>query len=254
MDLALRCARGAGDLLLERFRGPAQGVGPKSSETDLVSDADRAAEQAIVALLRAERPDDGILAEEGASAGPEREPATTASGRRWLVDPLDGTTNFLYGYPAWSVSVALEDGDGVGVGVVSDPLRGETFAAERGRGARLEGKPITVRDHHRLETALIATGFGYARELRAAQADALTGILPRVRDVRRGGSAALDLAWLACGRLDGYFERGLSAWDWGAGRLLVAEAGGRVEELPGEPPGLVAAGPSLIAALRRLVA
>jgi myo-inositol-1(or 4)-monophosphatase len=260
LDLALRCARVAGDLLLERFRGPAHGVGLKSSETDLVSDADRAAEQAIVTLLRAERPEDGILAEEGGSAGPESERATTAgdrataSGRRWLVDPLDGTTNFLYGYPAWSVSVALEDGDGVAVGVVSDPLRGETFAAERDRGARLDDEPITVRDHQRLETALIATGFGYGRELRAEQADALRRILPRVRDVRRGGSAALDLAWLACGRLDGYFERGLGAWDWGAGRVLVAEAGGRVEELPGEPPGLVAAGPRLIAALRRLVA
>jgi myo-inositol-1(or 4)-monophosphatase len=207
----------------------------------------------IVETLRAARPDDGILAEEGGAAGAANGRATAASGRRWLVDPLDGTTNFLYGYPAWSVSIALEDGDGVGVGVVHDPLRGETFAAERGGGARLGPSPIAVRDHNRLETALIATGFGYARRLRGEQAGALTRILPRVRDVRRGGSAALDLAWLACGRLDGYFERGLSAWDWGAGRLLVAEAGGRVDELPGEPAGLVAAGPRLIAALRGLV-
>lgn len=169
------------------------------------------------------------------------------------MDPLDGTTNYLYGYPAWAVSVALEDETGVLVGVVHDPLRGETFRARRGAGAELDGAPIEVRDHRRLETALVATGFGYARELRAEQAGALTRILPHVRDVRRGGSAALDLAWLACGRLDGYWERGLRPWDWGAGRLLVSEAGGRVEELPGEPPGLVAAGSELIGELKRLV-
>lgn len=169
------------------------------------------------------------------------------------MDPLDGTINYLYGYPAWSVSVALEDEQGGLLGVVHDPARGETFRAVRGAGARLDGDPIAVRDHDRLETALVATGFGYASELRAAQAEALAGILPRVRDIRRGGSAALDLAWLACGRLDGYFERGLKPWDWAAGRLLVTEAGGAVEELGGEPYGMAAAGPRLLPALRDLV-
>lgn len=234
-------------MLLERFGGPARGVDPKSSATDLVSDADRAAEQLIVDILRSGRPHDGILAEEGSEAA-------AGSGRRWLVDPLDGTTNFLYGYPAWSVSVALDDDRGGLVGVVHDPLRRETFAAERGAGARLNGSPIAVRDHGRLDTALVATGFGYRRELRSRQADALTRILPRVRDIRRGGSAAQDLAWLAAGRLDGYFERGLNPWDWAAGRLLVTEAGGRVETLPGEPQGMVAAGPGLIGELATLVA
>ena len=211
-----------------------------------MSDADREAERVIVEMLADERPDDGLLAEEGAEA-------SAASGRRWLVDPLDGTTNYLYGYPAWAVSVALEDERGGLAGVVYDPARGETFTASRGGGARLNGTPIAVRRQARLETALIATGFGYASELRAEQAAALTSILPRVRDLRRGGAAALDLAWVACGRVDGYFERGLKAWDWGAGRLLVAEAGGLVEDLAGEPHGLVAAGPELVDALRRLV-
>jgi myo-inositol-1(or 4)-monophosphatase len=212
-----------------------------------VSDADRAAERSIADMLRAERPADGVLGEEGAAVA-------GGGGRRWLVDPLDGTTNYLYGYPAWSVSVALEDEHGGRVGVVHDPARGETFRAARGRGAELDGAPIAVRDHDRLETALVATGFGYQPKLRAAQARELARILPRVRDLRRGGSAALDLSWLACGRLDGYFERGLNPWDWGAGRLIVTEAGGAVRELRGEPAGLVAGGPALIEPLFELVA
>ena len=239
-------ALAAGEILLERFAGPASGVARKSSETDMVSDADRAAEQAIADTLRAERPRDGVLGEEGAAVIAE-------SGRRWLVDPLDGTTNYLYGYPAWSVSVALEDDRGGLVAVVHDPARDETFRAARGRGAELDGTPISVRDHDRLETALVATGFGYAPELRAAQARALGEILPRVRDLRRGGSAALDLSWLASGRLDGYYERGLQPWDWAAGRLLVIEAGGSVAELDGEPGGIAAAGPALLDPLMRLV-
>ncbi len=218
----------------------------KSSATDLVSDADRAAERAITELLGAERPDDGVLAEEGAHAD-------ASSGRRWLVDPLDGTTNFLYGFPIWCVSVALEDEGGGLVGVVHDPNRDETFRAARGEGCECNGEPISVRDHDRLETALVATGFGYAAEQRERQSRALTEILPHVRDIRRPGAAALDLAWIAAGRVDGYFERGLKPWDWGAGRLLVTEAGGEIRSLPGEPAGLVAAGPALCAALERLV-
>lgn len=212
-----------------------------------MSDADRAAERLVTELLRGERPDDGLVAEEGSSA-------ESASGRRWLVDPLDGTTNFLYRYPAWSVSIALEDDCGGLVGVVHDPLRGETFRASRGSGAELNGRPIAVRGQDRLETALIATGFGYAPELRTEQAATLTRLLPRVRDLRRAGSAALDLSWVACGRVDGYFERGLSPWDWSAGRLLVAEAGGAVLELPGEPFGLVAGPEGIVARLRDLAA
>ena len=193
-------------------------------------------------MLRAERPDDALLGEEGAEA-------SGVSGRRWLVDPLDGTTNYLYGVPQWCVSVALE-GE---VGVVHDPLRSETFRAVRGGGCELNGRALRVSDHDRLETALIATGFSYDASLRAEQASLLERVLPRVRDVRRAGAAALDLAWLAAGRLDGYYERGLSPWDWGAGRVLVIEAGGVVAELQGEPAGLVAAGPALLQPLLGLV-
>jgi myo-inositol-1(or 4)-monophosphatase len=231
---------------MERFGGPARGLEVKSSATDMVSDADREAEAAIYELLRRERPDDALVAEEGSGEG-------GSSGRRWVVDPLDGTTNYLYGHPQWCVSVALEDSEGGLAGVVYDPPREETFRAARGEGAELNGAPIRVRDHDDLSTALVATGFGYDSERRATQAEVLRRVLPRIRDIRRAGAAALDLAWLAAGRLDGYYERGLNPWDWAAGSLLVIEAGGRVEPLPGEPFGLVAAGPRLVEPLRELV-
>lgn len=213
----------------------------------MVSDADRDAEAAIVRLLRRERPDDGLLAEEGAAQA-------SASGRRWVVDPLDGTTNFLYGYPAWCVSVALEDDDGPLAGVVHDPLLDETFAAKRGAGATLGGVRLKTRVRASLATALVATGFSYSAALRARQADVLRTVLPRVRDVRRGGAAALDLAWVAAGRLDAYFERGLKPWDWCAGALIVREAGGFVRPLAGEPRGLIAASAAVIDELEALLA
>ncbi|MEA2352409.1 MAG: monophosphatase [Thermoleophilaceae bacterium] len=212
----------------------------------MVSDADRTAEDAIAELIRRERPDDALLGEEGTAAG-------GSSGRRWVVDPLDGTTNYLYGLPVWAVSVAVEDADGGVAGVVLDPTRDELFAAARGEGATLGGAPIRVRDGTPLEESLIATGFAYGAAQRAEQARVLQHVLPRVRDVRRAGAAAIDLAWVAAGRLDGYFERGLNPWDWAAGRLLVAEAGGAVADLRGEPAGLVAAGSSLAGELMALV-
>src|SRR5204863_9061641 len=140
------------------------------------------------------------------------------------------------------------------LGVVHDPGRGETFRTVRGRGAELAGHALRVRSCERLETALVATGFAYRRERRAEQARVVAELLPRVRDIRRAGAAALDLAWLAAGRLDGYYERGLNAWDWAAGRLLVEEAGGAVTELSGEPPGLAAASPPLVPGLIDLAA
>ena len=200
----------------------------------MVSDADREAEELIYGLLAAERPDDGVLAEEGSS----RE---GTSGRRWVVDPLDGTTNFLYGFPAWAVSVGLEDSDGGLVAVVLDPSRAELFSAVRSQGARLNSAPMEVREAPPLDRALVATDFAYGSARRAEQADVLRRVLPSVRDVRRAGAATLDLAWVAAGRLDGYYERGLKPWDWAAGRLLVVEAGGVVTDLPGEPAGLAAA-------------
>ncbi|HEU0025252.1 MAG TPA: inositol monophosphatase family protein [Thermoleophilaceae bacterium] len=243
VELAERAARRAGEVLLAYFGRPPEGLDSKSSRTDPVSDADREAERAIRELLSAERPDDGLLAEEGSRT-------EARNGRCWIVDPLDGTVNFLYGFPVWAVSVALEDEDGLAVGVVHDPGRGETFRAARGAGAELDGRPLRVGNRSELRAALVATGFSYDRERRAAQAEMVARLLPRVRDIRRAGAAALDLAWLAAGRVDGFLEHGLKSWDWAAGRLLVEEAGGVVEPLPGDPPGLAAAGtPELLGAL-----
>lgn len=230
---------------MARYGDAARGLGRKTSETDPVTDSDREAERTIAELLTSERPDDGLLAEEGSRS-------EAARGRVWVVDPLDGTVNYLYGFPAWAVSVALQvDGESL-VGVVHDPLRGELFGAVRGEGAHLGGEPLRVRVAERLETALVATGFAYERERRARQAEVAARVLPKVRDLRRAGAAALDLAWVAAGRLDGYYERGLQPWDWAAGRLLVEEAGGTVAELRGEPRGLVAAGPALLPELAEL--
>ncbi len=197
-------------------------------------------------MLRRERPDDGLLGEEDADE-------SGTSGRRWIVDPLDGTTNYLYGLGAWCVSVALEAEDGLLVGVIHDPVGGETFRAARGRGADLNGEALRVRDGTSLEDALLATGFGYDAGERARQAVTLTDVISRVRDVRRAGSAALDLAWVAAGRLDGYWERGGKVWDWAAGRLIVAEAGGACAFLDEEPQGLAAANPTLLPEVLALV-
>ncbi|HKP88621.1 MAG TPA: inositol monophosphatase family protein, partial [Thermoleophilaceae bacterium] len=216
LELAQLAVRTAGAVLLEQFGAPAHGVEQKSSATDMVSDADRAAEAAIVELIRRERPDDALLGEEGASAG-------GSSGRRWVVDPLDGTTNYLYGFPVWAVSVAVEDGLGGLAGAVLDPSRAELFSAARGEGAfvqtaAFEGgpggggtdsvnhvdafratsprTPLRVRRGAELSAALVATGFGYEAERRAQQAAALGAVLPAVRDIRRAGAAAIDLAWV----------------------------------------------------------
>jgi myo-inositol-1(or 4)-monophosphatase len=212
----------------------------------MVSDADRDAETVIEEILLGERPGDGLLAEEGASSPAE-------SDRRWVVDPLDGTTNYLYGFPAWAVSIALEDGEGGAVGVVLDPLRDELFSAARGQGALLNGEPIEVSGRKELEQALVATGFGYDSEWRAAQASVLQRVLPAVRDIRRAGAAALDLCMVAAGRVDGYYERDLKPWDWAAGSLIVSEAGGTLIELEGVPTGLVAASPDIARDLAALV-
>jgi myo-inositol-1(or 4)-monophosphatase len=251
LDLAERAARAAGALLVERFAA-ADGAGDvrtKSTPTDLVSEADLAAERAVRALLREARPDDAIRGEEG-----DDQPG--GSGLAWIVDPLDGTVNYLFGNPQWAVSVAVEDGEGTLAGVVLDPLRGEAFRAARGQGAWVGGERLRPRAARPLEQALVATGFAYAADRRARQAQVLAGLLPQVRDVRRAGSAALDLAWTAAGRLDAYYEHGLNAWDWAAGALACAEAGLAVEPLPaaeGLPAGLLVAAPELEPALRALL-
>jgi len=249
LALAQAAGREAGELLSARFRQPATGVDAKSTATDLVSDADRDAEALLRERILAARHGDAILGEEqGEQSG--------GSGLRWVVDPLDGTINYLFGLPGWSVSIACEDSQGVLIGVVHDPLRDETFTAVRGAGAARNGRPIAVSAAASLETALIATGFSYHREERAVQARALASVLPAVRDIRRLGSAALDLAYVACGRFDGYYETGPSHWDLAAGSLLVTEAGGVVSPLRGvgsSGDGVVAAGPALHDSLSEMV-
>jgi myo-inositol-1(or 4)-monophosphatase len=243
-------ARDAGDLLLERFRGPLRGLDTKSSPIDLVSDADRDAEALLLGRIARDRPDDAVLGEEtGATRG--------SSGLRWVVDPLDGTTNFVYGIPVWAVSIAVEDDEGWLSAVVHDPNRGETFTAVRGGGARLNGEPISVSDVATPDRALVATGFSYGAQGRAVQAAAIQRLLTEVRDIRRGGSAALDLASVSCGRVDASFEVPLKPWDRAAGELLVTEAGGVVTPLQpiddSGDTGVVAAPPLLHGALTALV-
>ncbi len=250
LAVAREAAFAAGELLVRSFARPATGVAHKTTVTDLVSDADREAEALIRRLLRERRPRDGVVGEEGTRVAGE-------SGLRWLVDPLDGTINFLYGVPQWCVSVACLDAEGALVGVVHDACRGETFSAERGRGARLGARTLRVTDESDLSRALVATGFGYDPALRRVQAESLVPVLPRVRDIRRFGSAALDLAWVAAGRFDGYFEAGVNPWDVAAGTLLVREAGGAATEVSrvgrDERPGVVASNGKIHDALRALL-
>lgn len=243
--LAEAVAREAGALLRGAFTGPELRVSAKSTPTDLVSEADHAAERLIRERLAAARPDDGVLGEEGGDrAG--------TSGLHWVVDPLDGTVNFLFGIPQWAVSIACEDADGALVGVVYDPLRDELFSAERDGPATLDGAPIEASTREDVATALVGTGFGYDAEVRRAQAAVVARLLPDVRDIRRLGSAAIDLAWTACGRLDAYYEHGLNAWDLAAGRLICERVGLEIHHLePVGPsaPGVLVAPPALAAAL-----
>jgi len=244
LELAERAARAAGEVLMSYFGRDAEGLDVKSSPTDPVSDADREAEATIHRILAAERPDDGVIGEEGAAT-------EAANGRLWIVDPLDGTVNFLYGLRTWAVSIALQDPDGLAVGVVLNPVDEECFSAVRGEGATMNGRPVHVTGCPGLDRAMVATGFSYEAEQRARQAELLTRLLPRVRDIRRAGAAALDLAYVSCGRVDAFYERGLKPWDEAAGRLLVREAGGVVADLEGEPHGVVAAAtPTLLEELQ----
>jgi myo-inositol-1(or 4)-monophosphatase len=244
-SVALAAAEGAAALAAAGFGRTRSEVDTKSSGTDMVSEVDRSAEELISTLLSRARPDDALLGEEGAQRD-------GSSGIRWVVDPLDGTTNYLFGIPAWSVSVAAErDGRPI-VGVVADPSRDEVWAAVEGRGARCNGQPVHVAEgRSTLATALVATGFGYRTERRAWQAEVMVTVLPAVRDIRRFGSAALDLCWVAGGRFDAYYEWGLNPWDLSAGTVICREAGGVVDILEGRL--IVATTPSLAAPVRDLL-
>lgn len=255
--LAERAARAAGDLLRTRTTpdgsaagGPVRVLDTKTSPTDVVTAMDTASERLLRRALLGARPQDGFLGEEGTElAG--------SSGVRWVVDPIDGTVNYLYGIPQYAVSIGAEVGGDIVAGVVHNPVSGETWSAVRGGGARLDGRPLQVSGETDLAYALVGTGFGYESARRAVQADIAAALLPTVRDLRRMGSAALDLCAVASGRLDAYYEQGLAPWDLAAGGLIAREAGARVEGAHGAAagPGLViAAPPGLFAALHDVVA
>ena len=260
MDESSRAAHRADDLLalavdlshragalLRSAAGTARLAATKSSPTDAVTEVDRRSEDLIRAGIAEARPGDAIVGEEEA-------PTEGTTGIRWVVDPLDGTVNYLYGHPSgWAVSVAAEDAEGPLVGAVYDPPRDETFTAIRGRGAWRDGDAISGSGTGTLAGALVGTGFSYVADRRRQQARSLLDVLPAVRDIRRAGSAALDLCWVACGRLDGFYEWGLQPWDWSAGSLVVRETGGTFSR---HDDGLVVAGPpavvrALIGLLRR---
>jgi len=245
LDLAVRVARAAGAELLSRY-GRIEGLDTKSSATDPVSDADRASEALIVKMLLTERPDDGLIGEEGASR-------RSTSGITWVIDPLDGTVNYLYELDNFSVSIAAEDADGGLVGAVYDPVVNRMYTAVRGGGAFLDGRALRVREPVALDRALLATGFGYSAERRAAQGAIIARLLPHIRDIRRMGSAALNLCEVAAGHLDAFWEEGVQHWDVAAGGLIAVEAGAvmTTTSLTGAPTGWLVAGPALHTALVR---
>jgi myo-inositol-1(or 4)-monophosphatase len=248
LSVARAAARAGGAELLARFGHGQEGIRSKSGPTDMVSEADLAAEAAIRRVIGERRPQDAILGEEGGASG--------TGELRWIIDPLDGTTNFLFGIPIFAVSIACEAPDGMLVGVVLDPVREEIFAATRSTESTLNGVPVAASTREDLATALVATGFAYDAEVRAHQAAVLLRVLPRVRDVRRAGSAALDLAWSACGRCDAFYERGIKPWDWAAGGLIAERAGLVLRYLEADsevPFGVLVAPPALVGELAELV-
>jgi myo-inositol-1(or 4)-monophosphatase len=270
LAVAVEASRMAGGMLRERARHAAGEVTSKSTPTDLVSEADLASERAIRELLASRRPRDGFVGEEGGSAEGE-------SGLSWVVDPLDGTVNFLFGIPQWCVSVAVSDSEGTIAGAVYDPNRQELFTATRNGPARLSSPEGELELHgpqragagrsepradleppgaDELAAAMVATGLGYDARVREAQGKVLARLVPRVRDIRRFGSAALDLTWTAAGRYDAYFERSVKQWDIAAGALICERAGLAIAELPvfeHLPWGILVAPPNLLDPLLELV-
>ena len=239
-DLALDIARAVGPEIGRRA-GRVDVLSTKSTATDLVTEVDRWSEAEIVSRILDARPQDSILGEEGTGVA-------GTSDVRWVVDPIDGTTNFVYGHPGFSVSIGVEVDNEPVAGVVLDPLLGDVFAAAVGHGTTRNGQPVQVSGTTDLTTALVATGFSYDPGRRERQAEVLVGLLPEIRDIRRMGGAAIDLASVSCGRVDAYFEQGLNPWDCAAGTVLVSEAGGRITDLEGRPnPGeMTVAAPAAI--------
>ena len=252
-DIAISAAREAADTALEGQRAGVTVADTKSSATDVVTEMDRRSEALLVDRILSRRPDDGIVGEEGSDHVGE-------TGVRWILDPIDGTVNYLYGQPSWAVSVAAEIDGVIVVGVVVAPVLRETYVATLGKGARLHDehgvRTLRVNDPVELPAALVATGFGYTKERRSGQARVVAGVIPNVRDVRRLGACSVDLCHVAAGRVDAYYERGPQAWDLAAGGRVAQEAGARVEGLHGALAGdelIVAAGPHLFRPLHDLL-
>ena len=245
-DLALAAGRMARDGRTDRGIATTD---TKSSATDMVTEFDKANETLIVDGLLAARPNDAIVGEEGTDT-----PGT--SGVDWLIDPIDGTTNFMYGLPGWAVSIAARTAAGTQVGVVYVPATDELFTATAGGGSRLNGAPIWCSTTNDVSLALVATGFSYSASRRALQARRVAELLPQVRDLRRFGAAAADLCNLAAGRVDVYYEQWLGPWDLAAGELIAREAGCVTSTLDGQPvrpDSVIAANPQLIAPMRALI-
>ncbi|PZG12975.1 inositol monophosphatase family protein [Nonomuraea aridisoli] len=228
LSLAEDIAREAGDMLLAKRPTMSREIETKSSPTDVVTALDKASEELIRERILAARPGDRILGEEGGE-----EPGD--SDVRWVVDPIDGTVNFLYGLPEWAVSIAVEVKGEVVAGVVNVPARGEVYTAALGRGAWLGDVRLRCNTGVPLDRALVATGFGYSAARRAVQGEVVAKVLARVRDIRRGGSCAIDLCSLAAGRVDAYYERGINPWDYAAAGLVATESGARLGGLHGRP-------------------
>ncbi|GAA1385349.1 inositol monophosphatase family protein [Catellatospora chokoriensis] len=243
LDIAVQVAADAADTARRMRNEAINDVGTKSTATDVVTAADRAVEQQVIAALAARRPGDTVLGEEFGGAG-----IAGDGGVRWIVDPIDGTVNYLYGLGQYAVSIAAEVDGEVVAGVVRNAATGQTWTAARGHGAWRDGRRLTGSPATELALSLVGTGFGYARERRVHQAAVVAQVLPLVRDIRRMGAAALDLCAAAEGMLDAYYEKGLAEWDMAAGGLIAREAGLLVTGLSGRPAGgdmVLAAPPAL---------
>jgi myo-inositol-1(or 4)-monophosphatase len=224
VELATRIALSAGELIREGLNRP-RVLDTKSSGTDLVTEMDKAAEELIVSMIHAERPDDGLLGEEGTS-----QPGS--SGVRWVIDPIDGTTNYVYRHPFFSVSIGVERNGVTVAGAVAIPMLNEIYTATLHGGAFRNGERIGVSSETAVSKALVGTGFAYMPQFRAIQGERVSRLLPQIREIRRGGSAAIDLCFVADGRLDAYYEDGLNPWDECAGLLIAQEAGARFARIP----------------------
>jgi len=224
-DVALECvATVTSSINIESANERRAGFEKKSSSSDYVTSLDRHIELETVQFIRKSRANDSILGEEGAAK-------SGTSGIRWIIDPIDGTSNFLYGIPYFSISIGIEVEGDVVAGVVADLSSNDIFDAVKGHGSRCNNEIIRVNDNDSLQSAIVTTGFSYSPERRKVQGGMLQHILPRIGDIRRFGSAALDLCWLAAGRADAFYEEGLNLWDYAAGSLIVSEAGGTVRTM-----------------------